>query len=114
MKKFLLKFWLVTIALIVGVFIGMQKANEGMLQMKGYEDDYFQSPVHISENTDGKIEAALLGNEMNFDRIDLAEKKQELEELETFNFFSALGKALSNIVTTTINQLIQFIISFFE
>ncbi len=113
MKKFVFKFWLLVFVMVIGVFIGMQKANDGMLQMKGYEDQLLQSPVHLSENEDGTIDAALLGNELTVDQLDLTEKKKELEELETFNFFSSLGKTLTNIVTAIMNKFVQFIMNFF-
>ncbi|WP_144462854.1 YqxA family protein [Siminovitchia fortis] len=113
MVKFMLKFLLLAIVLFVGVFIGMEKAHQGMQGMKGYEDTALPPPVHISESEDGKIEAAFLGNEIDHAE-ELAKKKKELEDIETYNFFSSMGKALSSFVKETAKFLIDFIMNLFK
>lgn len=110
--KFILKFLLLVLVLFVGVFIGMEKAHQGMLEMKGYEDESLPRPVHISEDENGKIEAAVLGNEINHTE-EIARKKKDLESLETFNFFSSMGKALASFVTEATKRLIDFIVELF-
>ena len=87
--------------------IGMQKANQGMQNMKGYEDRSFQSPVQLHEAEAGHLEATVFGNEINMH--DFAEKKKKLEELEAYNFFSSLGKGLADTVTAITQTLIDFI-----
>ncbi|RST73876.1 DUF3679 domain-containing protein [Siminovitchia acidinfaciens] len=113
MVKFILKFLLLMLVLFIGVFIGMEKAHQGMQDMKGYEDVSLPPPVHITESEDGKIEAALLGNEINHTE-ELARKKKDLESLETFNFFSSMGKALASFVTEATKSLIDFIMGLFK
>lgn len=107
MGKFLMKCMLLVFVLFVGIVIGMQKANQGMVNMKGYEEASFQSPVHLKSAEDGQIEAVFLGNEVNMH--NLAEKKRKLEEMETFNFFSSLGKTLANAVSAITQKIIDTI-----
>lgn len=113
MGKFFLKCVLLVLVLFIGVFIGMEKAHQGMQDMKGYEDTALPPPVHISESEDGKIEAALLGNEINHAE-ELAKKKKDLENLETFNVFSSMGKALASFVTEATKNLIDFVMKLFK
>ncbi len=113
MAKFIFKLLFLLMVLFIGVFIGMEKAHQGMQGMKGYEDTALPPPVHLSEGEDGKMEAALLGNEINHAE-DLAEKKKELEDLETFNFFSSLGKTLASSVKAMAKFLIDFFMNLFK
>lgn len=112
MGKFFLKCIVLVFLLFVGVMIGMEKANEGMRSMKGYEDTSLPQPVYWEKGDDGNIEAALLGNEVK-SMETLEEKKQKLEKMESFNFFSSLGKALGNIVTNVTKKLVDLFISLF-
>ena len=52
-----------------GVLLGMQQANNGMIEMKGYEDPDLKAALSISEG-DAK-EASVLGHQ-----IDLEENKR--------------------------------------
>jgi len=109
MGKFMLKSLAVMIILFIGVLIGMEKANQGMVQMKGYDDPSLPPPVIVNESEEGKIEASLMGKELNHTE-ELAKKKKELEELETFNLFSSIGKKLAQIVTSVTNKLVDLLI----
>ncbi len=113
MIKFILKFLLLAMVLFVGVFIGMEKAHQGMQDMKGYEDTSLPPPVHVSEGEDGKIEAALLGNEINHTE-ELAQKKKVLEDLETYNFISSMGKTFSSFVKEATKNIIDFLMGLFK
>ena len=74
MKRFILKSLLLISVLFVGVLIGMQKANDGIVEMKGYEDAAFETPLTVSENETGNIEASLFGKQMGTE--SLSEKKK--------------------------------------
>lgn len=52
-----------------GVLLGMQQANNGMIEMKGYQDPDLKAALSISEG-DAK-EASVLGHQ-----IDLEEKQK--------------------------------------
>ncbi|HEY4554353.1 MAG TPA: YqxA family protein [Bacillaceae bacterium] len=108
--RFMFKCLVLVFVLFAGILMGMQKANEGMLGMKGYQDGSFQAPVHLKEAEEGQLEAALLGNDIPVD--DLAEKKRKLEELESYNFFSSLGKGLAETVTAAAHSVFDFLSSF--
>lgn len=112
MGKFFLKCVVSVLLLFVGVMVGMEKANEGMRSMKGYEDTALPPPVHWERGDDGNIEAALLGNEVK-SMETLEEKKQKLEEMESFNFFSSLGKALGNTVTNVAKKVVDLFVNAF-
>lgn len=105
MKKFMLKSVLIVIVMFVCVLFGMQQANEGILRMKGFEDHQFQSALSVKEAKDGEIQASILGNEIT--SHDLSAKKEKLQKNNTYNFFSSIGKNLSEAITTAAQKLIS-------
>lgn len=112
MGKFFLKSLLLLMALFVGVFIGMEKAHMGMQGMKGYEDASLPPPVHLSEGEDGKMEAAVLGKEMDQAEL-LSRKKKDLEDIGSYNVFSSIGKALASVVKEATKNLLDFFMRLF-
>lgn len=105
MKKFMLKSLLIVVVMFVCVLFGMQQANEGILRMKGFEDDQFQSALSVKEAKDGEIQASILGNQVT--SHDLSAKKEKLEKNNTYNFFSSIGKSLSEGVTALAKKFIS-------
>jgi hypothetical protein len=112
MGKFFLKCIFSAVLLFVGVMIGMEKANEGMRSMKGYEDASMPPPVQFAKGGDGNMEAALLGKEVHSVET-LEEKKKKLEEMESFNFFSSLGKKMAKAVENATSWLIDLFLELF-
>lgn len=92
MVKFMMKCFFVLTVLLFGVLIGMQQANEGMKKMRGYDDPSLQGAFHITDSSDGEVEASVLGRKVT--SHDLEEKQQQLEEVEAFNLFSSIGEKL--------------------
>ena len=111
MRGFILKCLLLVCVLFVGVVIGMNKANQGMKEMKGYDDTSFQSPVLLQQTEDGKVEASVLGREIV--SHDFEKKKEKLEEIKTFNIFSEAGKALAKTVTAITQALFDVVTGLF-
>ncbi|WP_062104628.1 DUF3679 domain-containing protein [Bacillus niameyensis] len=109
MKKFILKTFLLILTLFVGILIGMNKANQGMMDMKGYNDQSFQTPVTVQKTPEGEVQAAVLGNDLP--PFSLDDKKEKIEKAKAFNFFSEAGKLLAEIVTTIFQTIIDFIAS---
>ncbi|MCJ8006890.1 DUF3679 domain-containing protein [Lederbergia wuyishanensis] len=109
MRNFLVKCILLVSALFIGVIIGMNKANDGMLNMKGFTDDSFQTPVNIQQNEVGEVETSFMGKDLPTFNLD--EKKEKLEEVKAYNFFSEVGKFLANIVTTITQKIFEFVSS---
>lgn len=103
MKMFLLKFFLVVALMFVSVLFGMQQANVGIHRMKGFEDSNFKEALNINE-TDGQVEVSLLGNDIR--SHDLEEKKQKLEQMKAYNFFSDVGKKFAGAVSTVTEKII--------
>ncbi|RSK27908.1 DUF3679 domain-containing protein [Bacillus sp. HMF5848] len=112
MVKFLLKTLLVVTILFVGVILGMQQANVGLKKMKGYDDPTLQSALRVELNNNGDYEANVLGRQIT--SHDISEKKQQLEEMRAFNFFSMLGKKLSAIMTNAFQAVGNLLASLFE
>ena len=96
MVKFTIQSLLIAVIFLVGVLLGMQQANEGMRKMKGYNDPSLERVVHVSKN-----ETIVLGQ-------SLEQKKEKLQQIETFNVFSKAGQQLA----TFIHSLIQHMLSF--
>ncbi|MCA1056205.1 YqxA family protein [Rossellomorea aquimaris] len=109
MVKFFLKCFILICFLFVGVLMGMQYANEGIVEMKGHEEESFTSPVNMKKNDEGNVEATFLGNEV--ESRTLAEKKEKLEEMKAFNAFSSIGKALADLIEGITGKLVEFIAS---
>ncbi|ATH92461.1 hypothetical protein ACH95_12515 [Bacillus glycinifermentans] len=102
MASFIGKCILASAVMFFGVLVGMQQANNGMLEMKGYKDPDLKGALSISEGE--AKEASVLGH-----KIDLEEKQKELERLEAFNFFSQAGRALADSVTNSARSLYDWI-----
>lgn len=108
---FFLKFILIVALMFVSVLFGMQQANEGIHRMKGFQDENMKEALNLSE-TNGQVEVSLLGNDIS--SHDLAEKKEKLEEMKAYNFFSAVGKKLAEGVSTLTEKVIELITNFFN
>ena len=110
MKIFMLKALMIATVMFISVLFGMQQANDGINEMKGYEDAQFQGAFSFQDNGDGELEASILGNDVS--SHDLEKKKAELEEMKAYNFFSSIGKALAGFITNLTEIIIQFIAGF--
>lgn len=105
MIKFMMKCFLLTSVLLFGILFGMQQANNGMKQMKGYDDPSLDYVVQIKEQDNGNIEASVLGEKVSSKTIE--EKKQKLEEIESFNFFSSVGEKISHGISYLFLKMIE-------
>jgi hypothetical protein len=107
----MVRFWLkctgIILVLFLGVLIGMQQANDGMKKMKGYEDPSLNSAFIINQSDQGEMEADILGEKVT--SHDLETKKEMLEEMKAFNFFSSLGKTLGETISAAFQALINMI-----
>ena len=59
-----------------------------------------------------EIQASILGNEVS--SHDIKKKKEQLEEMKAYNFFSSLGKKIAEIVSDTTEKIIEFIVSLIQ
>ncbi|AIZ60874.1 MULTISPECIES: YqxA family protein [Bacillus] len=107
MGSFIGKTIILGLVLLFGVFLGMQQANNGMLQMKGYHDPQLKGAFSIQINDNEEKEASILGTAVT--EKDLAEKQKQLEEIEGFNAFSKAGKALSDGMTHAARSLYDWV-----
>ena len=97
MKMFMLKSVFLACLMFVSVLFGMQQANEGIVGMKGYGHEKFQGPITINEKDEGEMEASILGNHIS--SHDIEKKKEKLEEMKAFNFFSSIGKTFAAFIS---------------
>lgn len=98
--------------MFVSVLFGMQQANEGIHRMKGFEDANFKKALNVNQNEGGQMEVSVLGNDIN--SHNLAEKKEKLEEIKAYNFFSSIGKSLADSVSAITKKSIEFITDMIE
>lgn len=107
----MVRFWLkctgILLILFLGVLIGMQQANDGMKKMKGYEDPALNSAFTINQSDQGEMEADILGQKVT--SHDIESKKEKLEQMKAYNFFSSLGKNLGEAVSAVFNGLFNMI-----
>ncbi|MFY0757506.1 YqxA family protein [Metabacillus dongyingensis] len=109
MMKFMLKCFVLSSILLLGVLFGMQQANQGLVKMKGYEDPNLSSAFEVKNDSSGELEASVLGVSHN-----LEEKQEKLEEMEAFNFFSQLGKKFAALANAVITGFITFLAGLVE
>lgn len=107
MKMFMLKSVLIAALMFLAVLFGMEQANSGIHKMKGYEDPNFTSAFNLSEDESGELETSVLGNKIT--SHDLEKKKEQLEELKAYNFFSSIGRKLADGLSSAANMVIRFI-----
>ncbi len=111
MKKFFLKSFIILSLMFLAVLYGMQLANEGIHQMKGYEDERFADVLTVTHTEDGEQELSVFGTAVG--SHDLEAKKKKLEEMKAFNFFAELGKKTAGIIKSASEKLIQKISDLF-
>lgn len=107
MLRFSFKCFLIVLVLFFGVLLGMQQANTGMKKMKGYNDPSLYNAFTVTESDEGDIHASILGETVT--SHDLAKKKEKLEEMKAYNFFSSVGKGMSEAVSSVFKKAFQFI-----
>lgn len=112
MKKFVIRCLLLVLTLFFGVLLGMQEANEGLLQMKGFNDQTYGAAFDIKKNELGEVEAAVLGQEIT--THDIEEKQKRLENIKAFHFFSSVGNKLADILTMLFQKLLEAVITTFD
>ncbi|MFD2446124.1 YqxA family protein [Bacillus sp. CGMCC 1.16607] len=105
LKLFLFKSLLIASLMFLSVLFGMQQANIGIQKMKGYEDPKFKSALSLQTTESGELHASVLGNDVT--SHDIESKKQKLEELKAYNFFSDLGKKISTIISGGLRALME-------
>jgi hypothetical protein len=102
---FMFKSVILACLMFISVLSGMQLANDGIHKMKGFEDPDFKSAMDVKENSDGQLNASLLGQDVT--SHDIEAKKQQLEELKAYNFFSSMGKNISEGISSGTRALID-------
>jgi hypothetical protein len=106
MKMFMLKSLCLAALMLISVLVGMQLANDGIHKMKGYDDPNFQNAVSLNE-TDSNLSATFLGNDIS--SHDLEAKKKKLEEISAYNFFSSMGKKMSDGISGVSQKIVELI-----
>ncbi|WP_042458573.1 DUF3679 domain-containing protein [Neobacillus dielmonensis] len=107
MKMFIAKSLVIIALMFISVLTGMEIANHGIHKMKGYDDPNFQNAVSIKESEED-FSATFLGNDIS--SHDIEAKKKKLEEMNAYNFFSSMGKKLSDGLTGASENLINKLI----
>jgi len=106
MKLFMLKGFMLMSLMFLSVLIGMQIANNGIKDMRGFDDPDFKGAFTIKEQEEN-VQVSVLGNHVDSHNLD--KKREQLEELKAYNFFSDLGKTFADTVTVIAKKGIEFI-----
>ncbi|HHY72952.1 MAG TPA: DUF3679 domain-containing protein [Bacillus bacterium] len=112
MKKFIIKFFLLLIVLFFGVLLGMQEANHGLLQLKGFDDKTYGQAFQIKKNKAGEVEAAVLGEEITAHDIEAKQKK--LEEMKAFHVITSIGGKIADMLTILFQKLVNLMLIAFD
>lgn len=95
-------FCLLTIMLLF-TLAGMQLANNGMNDLKGIKHSKIQSNISLKmQDLDTSIDINHLSH-------NIAAKQQKLEKMNSFNFFSYMGKELSEGISQSLGNLIKIV-----
>ncbi|WP_246145494.1 DUF3679 domain-containing protein [Bacillus rubiinfantis] len=100
----MVKSLLIVSLMFISVLTGMELANNGIHKMKGYDDPNFQNAVSIADS-EKDFNATFLGNDIS--SHDIEAKKRKLEEMSAYNFFSSMGKKMSEGLTNGSKKLIR-------
>ena len=106
MVRFSVTCTVVVLVLFFGVLLGMQTANDGIKKMKGYDESTLSSAFEVNQSQ-GELEASILGEQVT--SHDVEKKKEQLEEMKAFNFFSAIGKKLSEAISMICSRLLDLL-----
>lgn len=106
MVRFSVTCTMVVFVLFFGVLLGMQTANDGMKKMKGYDESTLSSAFEVNQSQ-GELEVSILGEKVT--SHDVEKKKEQLEEMKAFNFFSVIGKKLSETITMICSRLLDLV-----
>lgn len=106
MKMFMLKSVCIAALMFISVLAGMQMANDGIRKMKGYDDPNFQHAVSINES-EKDLNATFLGNDIS--SHDIEAKKKKLEEISAYNFFSSMGRKMSDGISGASKKILNLI-----
>ncbi|HET7628401.1 MAG TPA: DUF3679 domain-containing protein [Bacillales bacterium] len=90
MAKFTIKCLLAASLFFAGVLFGMQQANEGIKEVKGLDQLQRAEQALQTDNVGDGAQAA----------STVAEKRKRLEDIKTFNVYSAVGRAASSGITS--------------
>lgn len=93
-----MKCLLVAVVFLLGVLLGIQQANEGIKEMKGI--DQLQ---HVRQTE--QVEPA---------GASVSEKRKALEDIQTFNVFSAVGDLISEGITKLFRSGIEAVSAVIE
>lgn len=75
--------------------------------MKGYNDPDLGNALSLTEGEKGQIQGTFLGK--NVTSHDLEKKKQELEKMNSYNFFSSTGKKMADGISSAADKTIELI-----
>jgi hypothetical protein len=95
-------FCLLTIMFLF-TFVGMKLAYNGMNGMKGISHSKLQSNISL------KMQDLNTSIENDHFSHNIAAKQQKLEKMNSFNFFSYMGKELSDGISHTSRNIIRII-----
>lgn len=112
MKKFIIKCFLLVITLFFGVLLGMQEANEGLLQLKGFDDKTYEGAFDIKKNNTGEVEAAVLGEEIT--AHDIEEKQKKLEEMKAFHVITNMAEKFADMLALLFQHLVNLMLIMFD
>lgn len=104
MKMFMFKTFCLASLLFIAVLTGMQMANNGIQKMKGSDDPSLNSTVTLND-ANKNFQSAALGEEIS--SHDIQAKKKKLENLSSVNFFSSMGRMMSNSLTNASAKIIN-------
>jgi hypothetical protein len=95
MGKFTAKVILLLSTLLFGLILGIQQAEQGIISIKGIQENEKES-FYIQKIDDGNIQVAVLGEA--FSTKDWEEKQEDWKQRHHHNRISSLGNKLGETV----------------
>ncbi|MCT2537618.1 YqxA family protein [Aquibacillus koreensis] len=96
---------LMMVLFLGGVLLGIDKANEGVSNTRGYSTGSFEEAIQAEQTEDGAYEIEVMGED--FKQVSVEEKKVEYEEVQSTHFTQKLAGGLESSVKWFYNQIVQ-------
>ncbi|WP_138415690.1 DUF3679 domain-containing protein [Aquibacillus sediminis] len=104
MAKFIITLLIMIILFLGGVLFGIDQASEGVTSVRGYTDSTVEKAVETNKTEQGAHQVKVMGRD--FQQVNLEEKQQEYEQMESSHFIQTIAGGLEHGVQWFYNKMI--------
>ncbi|MDC3415576.1 DUF3679 domain-containing protein [Aquibacillus salsiterrae] len=105
MLRIMTMFLLMVVLFLGGVVFGIDRANKGVANTRGYSPQSFNNAIEVDASSDDQYEIKVMGE--NIQQVDLRDKQEKYEAIQSNHFTQALAGNLEYGVKWFYNKMIQ-------